>query len=153
MSNQLEKWDPIKEFNQLGHRLSSFFSEKDGSAKDTGEFFDSQLSEWNPAVDISEDDKEYLITADLPEVKKEEMAIGIENGVLSISGERKTESEKEDKKKKYHRVERSYGSYQRTFRLPDNVEEDGIEAQFDNGVLRIHLPKGESPSQKQIHIN
>ena len=94
-----------------------------------------------------------MVTADLPEVKKEEVHVNIDNGVISISGERKTKLEKKDKKKKYHRIERSYGSYQRSFNLPENVKEDGVNAEFKDGVLRVHLPKIENKNQKNIQIN
>lgn len=152
MNHPLDKWDPIKEFNQLGQRLSSLFSHKHEAIPGTGALLDMESPEWNPAVDITEDDDEYLVTADLPEVKKEEVKVSIDNGVLTIAGERKTESEKKDKKKKYHRIERSYGSYQRTFRLPDNIAEDQVEAEFKDGVLRVHLPKGKSVEQKTIQV-
>ncbi|MGB1873625.1 MAG: Hsp20/alpha crystallin family protein [Akkermansiaceae bacterium] len=153
MNLQLEKWDPMKEFNQLGQRLSSFFEGKNDSSSITGELFDADTPDWKPACDITEDEQEYLVTADLPEVKKDEVKVNIDNGVISISGERKTKSEKKDKDKKYHRIERSYGSYQRSFRLPENVKEEGVKAEFKDGVLRVHLPKGGDQSQKNIQIN
>lgn len=153
MNLKLDKWDPMREFNQLGERLSSFFEGEDNPSSITGELFGKEHPEWKPACDITEDENEYLVTADLPEVKKDEVKVNIDNGVISISGERKTESEKKDKKKKYHRVERSYGSYQRSFRLPENVKEDGVQAEFKDGVLRVHLPKNGSQVQKNIQIN
>jgi len=153
MHLKLDQWDPMREFNQLGERLSSFFEGKDDSSSITGELFSKENPEWKPACDITEDDNEYLVTADLPEVKKDEVKVNIDNGVISISGERKTESEKKDKKKKYHRIERSYGSYQRSFRLPENVKEDEVQAEFNDGVLRVHLPKNGSQVQKNIQIN
>lgn len=143
----------MKEFNQLGQRLSSFFEGKNDSSSITGELFDADTPDWKPACDITEDEQEYLVTADLPEVKKDEVKVNIDNGVISISGERKTKSEKKDKDKKYHRIERSYGSYQRSFRLPENVKEEGVKAEFKDGVLRVHLPKGGGQSQKNIQIN
>lgn len=143
----------MKEFNQLGQRLSSFFEGKNDSSSITGELFDADTPDWKPACDITEDEQEYLVTADLPEVKKDEVKVNIDNGVISISGERKTKSEKKDKDKKYHRIERSYGSYQRSFRLPENVKEEGVKAEFKDGVLRVHLPKGGDQSQKNIQIN
>ncbi len=108
MNQQIEKWDPMKEFNQLGNRLSSLFAGRNDQTSLTGELFDTDSSDWKPACDITEDESEYLVTADLPEVKKDEVQVNIDNGVISISGERKTKSEKKDKKKKYHRIERSY---------------------------------------------
>jgi HSP20 family protein len=153
MNLQLEKWDPMREFNQLGQRLSSFFEGRNDSSSITGELFDADTPDWKPACDITEDENEYLVTADLPEVKKDEVKVNIDNGVISISGERKTKSEKKDKSKKYHRIERSYGSYQRSFRLPENVKEESVKAEFKDGVLRVHLPKGGNQLHKNIQIN
>ncbi len=147
MNRQLAKWDPIKELNQVGNRLSSFFSGREDLP-----LAGLEPSEWTPAVDISEDNKEYLIVADLPEVEKNEVKVGIEDGTLCISGERKTESEEKDEKRKFHRIERSYGSYQRSFRLPENVDKGHVEAEFKDGVLRVHLPKIESKPQKMIPV-
>ena len=147
MNHQLTKWDPIKELNQVGNRLSSFFSKVE-DLPPTG----LEISDWTPKVDISEDDNEYLIVADLPEVNKDEVKVGLENGNLSISGERKSESEEKDEKRRYHRVERSYGSYQRTFHLPENIEKDKVEADFHEGVLRVHLPKRGALPEKLIPV-
>jgi HSP20 family protein len=153
MNQHLEKWDPMKEFNQLGNRLSSFFAGKNEPSALSGELFDTDTPDWKPACDITEDEHEYLVTADLPEVKKDEVKVNIDNGVISISGERKTKTEQKDKKKKYHRIERSYGSYQRSFRLPENIKEDEVQAEFRDGVLRVHLPKNGNQKQKNIQIN
>jgi len=106
------------------------------------------LPDWSPLVDISEDDKEYLVKADLPEMKKEDVKVTVENGVLSISGERK--SEKEEKRNKFHRIERSYGTFLRTFTLPDNADSTKIAAEFKEGVLKVHLPK--IPAAKPQHV-
>src|SRR5437870_9275255 len=108
------------------------------------------LPEWTPLADITEDEKEYLIKAELPEVKKDEVKVAVENGVLTISGERKFE--KEQKNKKYHRVERAYGSFVRSFTLPDGAEADKVNAEFKDGVLKVHLPKSEEVKPKQIEV-
>jgi HSP20 family protein len=108
------------------------------------------LPEWTPLADITEDDKEYVIKAELPELRKEDVKVTVENGVLTISGERKFE--KEEKKKKYHRVERGYGSFVRTFALPEDADADKIKAKFKNGVLMVHLPKNEKAKPKQIEV-
>ena len=99
-------------------------------------------------VDISEDDKEYLLKADLPEMKKEDVKVTVENDVLSISGERK--SEKEQKKKKYHRIERSYGTFLRTFTLPEDTDGKKIAAEFKDGVLKVRLPKIPAAKTKPV---
>jgi HSP20 family protein len=108
------------------------------------------VAEWSPLVDITEDDKEYLVKAELPEMKKEEIKINVHEDVLSISGERKYE--KEEKGKKYHRVERAYGSFVRSFTLPEDADGSKINAEYKDGVLKIHLPKSEKAKPKAIEV-
>ena len=114
--NALIRWDPFREMDDLHNRLTKFF----GLALARGTTGGQELmtvAEWATSVDISEDDKEWLLKADLPEVKKEDVKVSVENGVLTVTGERKFE--KEEKDKKYHRIERSYGNFLRSFTLPD----------------------------------
>jgi len=108
------------------------------------------VAEWAPAVDITEDDKEYLVKAELPEVNKENVKVTVENGILTISGER--QFEKEEKGRKYHRIERSYGSFVRSFGLPDDADAEKVEAQFTDGVLKVHVAKSEAAKPKQIEV-
>ena len=108
------------------------------------------VAEWAPAVDITEDDKEYLVKAELPEVKKEDVKVTVENGILTISGERKFE--KEEKGKKYHRIERAYGSFVRSFGLPDDADPSKVAAKFANGLLKVQVAKSESARPKQIEV-
>ncbi len=108
------------------------------------------VSQWTPLVDIIEDNNEYLVKAELPELKKEEVKVNVENGQLTISGERK--SEKEEKGKKFHRIERSYGSFLRSFTLPESVNADTVSAEFKDGVLSVHLPKDEKAKPKSIEV-
>src|SRR4029077_1145315 len=112
--NTITSWRPLKEMEELQNRLSDLFSR---FATRMGDDKEESIStaEWAPLVDITEDDKEYLIKAELPDVKKEDVKVAVENGVLTLSGERKFE--KEEKNKKYHRVERAYGSFMRRFTL------------------------------------
>ena len=149
----LEVWNPFRELDEVQNRLSTFF----GGFPEFGRFprrlfgdGDIALSEWSPQVDISEDDKEYLVKADLPEMKKEDVKVAIEDNVLSISGERK--SEKEEKKKKFHRIERSYGTFLRTFTLPQDAEANKIAAEFKDGVLKVHLPKSRASKPKPVEV-
>jgi len=107
-------------------------------------------SAWAPLVDITEDDKEYLIKVELPEIKKEDVKVTVENGTLTISGERKFE--KEEKDKKYHRVERAYGSFVRSFVLPEGTDGSKVSAEFRDGVLKLHLPKSEQAKPKFILV-
>jgi HSP20 family protein len=99
----------------------------------------SGQARWWPAVDIDEDDKTITIQADLPDMDRKDISVALENGYLTIRGERKVE--KKEDKKKYHRVERSYGAFERTFTLPNNVDDKKISADYKNGVLKVTLPK------------
>lgn len=104
-----------------------------------------------PNIDISETDDQFQISAELPGIKKEDIAINLENSRLSISGERSFKEEEEGKT--FHRVETSYGSFNRSFQLPDNVDEDSIEASYKDGFLNISINKSEDKVKKQIEIN
>ena len=143
------RWDPFKELDEFTNRLSSVFGRtplrRIGDGEET-----MTVAEWVPAVDVSEDEKEYLIKAELPEIKRDDAKVTVENGVLTISGERKLE--KEEKGRRYHRVERAYGSYVRSFTLPDDADGDKVAAEFKDGVLRVHLPKNETAKPKAIEI-
>ena len=108
------------------------------------------MADWSPQVDITEDEKEYLVKADLPEMKKDAVKVMVENGVLSISGERK--SEKEEENKTFHRIERSYGSFERTFTMPDDADAKAMKAEFKDGVLRVHVPKNPAAQPKKIDV-
>jgi len=145
----LTRWDPLKEMEELQNRLSGLFG-RAPVRRHNGEQESLTVAEWAPLVDITEDDKEYLIKAELPEVKKEDVKVAVENGVLTLSGERK--SEKEEQNRKYHRIERAYGSFERSFSVPDDAEADKVNAEFEDGVLRVHLPKSENAKPKQIEV-
>ncbi len=109
--------------------------------------------EWKPSADISETDKEYLIRAELPAVKKDDVKVTFENGVITIEGERK--QEKEEKNEKVHRTESFYGSFARSFSLPDNINADAIRCDSKDGVLTVHVPKlpaKQQPQPKQIRV-
>lgn len=108
------------------------------------------VADWAPQVDITEDEKEYLVKAEVPGVNKEDLKVKVEDGTLSIAGERK--SEKEEKGKKYHRVERSYGSFERSFTLPEATEANKISSEFKDGMLTVHLPKNPNAKTKAIEI-
>ena len=145
----LMKWNPFRELDELQNRLGTFlgpFPSRSGNGN--GEKL--TLPDWSPSVDITEDDKEYLIKADLPEVKKDDVKVVVENGVLSVSGERKTETE--EKKKKFHRIERSYGKFERTFTVPEDADASKIAADFKNGVLKVRLPKSPAAKPKTIEV-
>ena len=142
-------WDPICQMQEMQSRVASLFGQRMPLKKDGGEE-GFMLTEWIPPVDIAEDDKEYAIKVELPGVNKEDVRVSVEGGVLSISGERK--AEKEEKNKKYHRIERSYGSFARSFTLPEGAAGDKVSAEFKDGILRVHLPKNEAAKLKSIDV-
>src|SRR5438045_6945211 len=148
MMNTLTRWEPLREMEDLQSRLSTLFGRtpmRRGNGKES-----ITLPEWTPLADITEDDREYVIKAELPELKKEDVKVTVENGVLTISGERKFE--KEEKNKKYHRVERSYGSFVRSFALPDLADANKVKAEFKDGMLTVHVPKSERAKAKQVEV-
>ena len=101
-------------------------------------------------MDVSEDDKEYVIKAEIPEVKKEDVKVMVQDGVLVIQGERK--QEKEEKGKKFHRIERTYGTFVRSFAVPDDADETKVMAEFKDGMLTVHLPKSEKAKPRAIEV-
>ena len=107
-------------------------------------------SEWRPLVDVEESEKEYTIKAEIPEVKREDVKVELENGSIRISGERKLE--KEEAGRRFHRIERSYGAFERTFTLPEGTERKNVSAEFKDGLLKVHLPKGEGSVHKALEI-
>jgi len=113
-------------------------------------FSDAQVRPWSPAVDIFETENEVVLKADVPDVDMKDIDIRLENGTLALKGERKFENE--EKKKGFHRVERSYGTFARYFTLPDTVETDKVKADYKNGVLTITLPKKEVAKPRQIKV-
>jgi len=143
----LVRWDPFRELEDMSERLNRVFSRPvvRPSGKET-----LTVADWAPTVDISETEQEYLIKAELPEVKKEDVKVTVEDGVLTIQGERR--QEKEDKGRKYHRVERSYGGFARSFTLPESVDEGAVKAEYKDGVLSLHLPKTEKVRPKAIEV-
>ena len=147
--NALTRWNPFREMEELQNRMAGFFGLTPGRLSN-GAQESMALAEWTPSVDIAEDDKEWVIKADLPEVKKEDVKVTVENGVLRITGERKLE--KEEKGKKYHRVEWSYGSFLRSFVLPDGADGSKVNADFKDGVLKVRLPKNEKARPKAIEV-
>src|SRR5260370_39739602 len=108
------------------------------------------VAEWSPLVDITEVDHEYLFKADLPEMKKDDVKITVENGILCVFGERKIE--KEEKKTKFHRIERSYGTFRRSFTLPQDADGTKVTADFRDGVLEVHHPKTPIFEPKRIQV-
>src|SRR5438094_7922752 len=150
MIKTLTRLWPLREMEDFQNRLSVLFGRPHRRTNGHGRE-EITLADWMPLADVTEDEKEYLIKAELPELKKEDVKVTVENGVLTISGERKFE--KEEKNKKYHRVERGYGTFMRSFTLPDDADANKIKAEFKNGLLKVHLPKSEHAKPKQIEVN
>lgn len=145
----LSRWNPMKEIEELDKRLSALLGR--GVSSPVGDKKEAiTVAEWSPLVDITEDEKEYVIKAELPEVKKEDIKLNVQDDVLTITGERKYE--KEEKGKKYHRVERSYGSFLRSFTLPENADGTKVSAEYKDGLLMVRLPKSEKAKPKSIEV-
>jgi HSP20 family protein len=146
--NTLTRWNPFKDLDDLHRRLNSLFPAASPRVSDDKEAM--TVAEWMPTVDITEDDKEYLIKAELPEVRKEDVKVTVEHGVLTISGERKFE--KEENGRRYHRIERAYGNFTRSFTVPDDADEAKVKADFKDGVLAVHLAKNEKARPRSIDV-
>jgi HSP20 family protein len=131
----LVRWDPFSEVDRIDRTFNRMvrraFSGRPRLARET--------FEWSPSADISETDKEYLIRAELPAVKKEDVKVTVGGGMITIQGERK--QQKEEKSEKYHQVESFYGSFSRSFTLPEDVNAEAIRCEDKDGVLTVHLPK------------
>jgi len=141
----LVKWDPWREIEDMFDRYTKAVGWPRGGSQ---EFM--ATGDWVPRVDIAETDKEFAIKAEIPDVKKEDVKVTVDNGILTIQGERK--QEKEEKGKKFHRVERHYGHFVRSFTLPDNTDETKIKASFKDGMLNLHIQKIEETKPKAIEI-
>lgn len=141
--------DPFRELNTLQERINQLFGQPFGTFMGIGS--EQNLSaNFIPAVDIYEDEHNITLTAEVPGVEEKDLDVRVENGVLTLSGERKLEHE--ENQKNFHRVERSYGRFTRSFTLPPTVDTDNVKANFDNGVLKITLTKREEAKPKQIQI-
>ena len=138
-------WEPLRDIEHMFDRYSKALGWPSGRGQDS-----LGACDWSPRVDICEMDNQFLIKAEIPEVKKEDVKVSLEEGVLSIQGERK--QEKEEKGKRFHRMERSYGSFMRSFTLPNNVDEGHIHASFRDGMLVLDIPKTKTVASKPIEI-
>jgi HSP20 family protein len=144
--NSITRWDPFRNLSPLQEQVNRLFETSFKANTDK-----SALTAWAPAVDIYETENELVIKADLPDVAEKDIDVRIENNMLTIRGERKfEESVKEDN---YLRVERAYGSFSRSFSLPNTVNTEAIKASYKDGVLKIELPKRAESKPKQVKIN
>lgn len=143
----LSRWSPFKEMEELQGRLGSWMN-LPGRTTTSKEAL--AVADWSPLVDITEDEKEFLLKAELPGVKREEVKVTVEDGVLTLTGERRFDQE--EKKKRYHRIERAYGSFMRSFTLPEGTPADKVAAEFKDGVLLVHLPKALTPKASPMEV-
>lgn len=137
----------FREMEEFSERLNRLFGTR---LRGDGQKESLLVTDWMPAVDIQETPAEYLIKVELPEIKKDDVKVTVEDGLLAIRGERK--QEKEEKGRKFHRIERSYGTFLRTFSVPMDAEENKVAADFQEGILRVHLPKTEKPRSKALEV-
>ena len=144
----LVRWDPFRELEDVSDKLNRMFSRPSGRRENGQESM--TVADWIPTVDISETEAELLIQAELPAVKKDDVKITLQQGVLTIQGQRT--QEREERGKRYHRVERAYGNFARTFTIPDYVDDTNVKAEFKDGVLTLHLPKSEKAKPKAIEV-
>lgn len=141
--------DPLKDMREMQSRFANLFNRMPLKGE-IGKEETLGVSEWMPAVDIVEDEKEYLIKAELPEVRREDVKVTVQDGVLALAGERKFE--KEEKGRKFHRVERAFGCFNRTFELPTDASAGKITAEFKDGLLKVHLPKSEEAKPRSVDV-
>lgn len=144
----LERWNPFTEVDRLFNRLAArslALSPRFSWGRDSGAKLD-----WTPSADISETDKEYLVRAEMPAVKKEDIKVTVEGGMITIEGERK--QEKQEENEKFHRVESFYGSFSRSFSLPENSDAANIKCDSKDGLLTVHIPKKPVAKSSGIEI-
>ena len=144
----LTKWEPLRDLLTLQDRMNRLFDDSVRGLRPGDEGLSSGI--WSPPVDIYETDNEVILKAELPEVNQKDIDIQIENSTLTLNGERKFE--RETKKENFHRIERSYGAFSRSFTLPNAIDQEKIHADYKDGVLKITMPKREETKPKQIKV-
>src|SRR6266436_95834 len=143
----LTRWDPFREFSTLQDRMNRLFRDSYGDTREEA----LTTSTFAPPVDVYEDDHNITLKIEVPGIDEKDIDVRIENNTLTVHGERKYE--KEEKEENYRRVERQYGSFTRTFNLPNTVDTDHVQAQYDKGVLKVKLAKKAEAKPKQIKVN
>jgi HSP20 family protein len=145
----LTRWNPFEEMERMHRDLDRMFNGWRSIVPHGEEAM--TITELSPAVDIIEDEKEYIVKAEMPELKKEDVKVMVEHDTLTIRGERK--AEKEEKGKNFHRIERSYGSFLRSFTLPEGTDPAKIRSEYKDGLLTVHLPKSPEAKAKSKAID
>lgn len=143
----LTRWEPFREFATLQDRINRVFRDSYSGAQDDS----LTTSSFAPAVDVYEDEHKVTLKIEVPGIDEKDIDVRVENNTLTVHGERKIE--KEEKEENYRRVERQYGSFTRTFTLPQTVDTENVAATYDKGVLKINLPKKAEAKPKQIKVN
>lgn len=141
------RWDPFRDLVTLRERMNRLFEEAFTARGEEKELISGN---WSPSVDIYESENALVLSAEIPGLDEKDVEIKVENNTLSISGERKFE--KETKEENYHRIERAYGSFQRSFTLPNYIDQDKIKAEHENGILKITMPKKKELKPKKIKV-
>ncbi|HEY5764931.1 MAG TPA: Hsp20/alpha crystallin family protein [Candidatus Deferrimicrobiaceae bacterium] len=144
------RWlDPFRDLTSIQERMNQIF--EDALARTRGRDEGLRTGMWTPAVDIYEKNDTVVVKAELPGVERDQISVEVKDGILTLRGERKFE--RDVKEESYHRVERSYGTFLRSFSLPVSVDQDQVKATFRDGVLEVELPKKEQAKPKQIQVN
>jgi len=144
------RWDPFRDLTSIQDEINQMFDRVFGRRATTGREGGLSAASWAPAVDISERKDAYVVTAEVAGVRPEELEVTLEDGLLTIQGERRMDEESSDRQ--YHRVERRYGAFRRSITLPSQVQADAIEANCSDGVLQVFVPKAESAKPKKISV-
>lgn len=146
----LIRWEPIGELNTIQNEMNrlfnTFFDQSGTSGRGSGE----GRRRWIPAMDLVETDDHYVLRADLPGLSDDDVNVELQDNVLTVSGERRTEHQ--DRQEGYYRLERAFGGFSRSLTLPEGVDPDGVQAHFDRGVLEISIPKPEQKKPRQVQI-
>lgn len=142
------RWDPFRELEDMNDRLNRVFGRPAATSGAGREALTK--ADWLPSVDISETDADYTIHAHLPGLGKDDVKVTVENGLLTMSGERKQRTE--EKNRRFHRVETSYGKFVRSFALPDDADDSKVAAEFKDGVLNVRVPKTEKAKPKTVEV-
>ena len=145
----LARWDPFQDLLAIQDEMNQLFGQAVGQGgRATGG--EAGTRAWAPALDIAERNDAYVVTVEVPGIKPEQLDITLENGALTISGERRFETE--TKEEQFHRIERRYGAFRRSITLPDRVKADAVEASFEDGLLQVVVPKAEEAKPKRIEV-
>jgi HSP20 family protein len=142
------RWEPLRELSSLQNEMNRLFTTAFDTPTTPGD--GATIRRWVPAMDLVETADDFVLRADLPGLTQDDVKIELEDSTLTVSGERK--SERTDKHEGYYRVERAFGSFSRSLTLPKGVDADAVKANFDNGVLEIHIPKPEERKPRRIAI-